>query len=324
MASAASPRALPVRAAALARAAAGLGLAAAVTTLTLHPALADGHVGRGGVIDATGGSVKDYRNVVAVPAPRPLPSPTRDWYLRGDIGYEVYAHARIEERGGPMLYDLDQTSRTAFASIGMGRYLTPTLRMDLTFDVKPKRRIAPVGQRFTETTTDPLLIPAAVPPATRATYDVAHEEQAFTTNYAGMLNLYWTVAERGPVDLYLGAGLGGAIQRFERAYTQTATCATVDADGDPTTPETPCAAAVGPVSGGPTTTTSVGFAAALMAGFSVDVAPGVAIDTGYRLMWEGVNVAFGGTNALGTRHTIGLSDRFDHEIRTGLRFDLTP
>ncbi len=72
-------------------------------------------VGRGGVI---GGSTKDFRNVVPVPKPNPANSPERDWYVRGDLGFNFYAGDDSEDK--------------LFGGIGFGRYITPSIRTDIT------------------------------------------------------------------------------------------------------------------------------------------------------------------------------------------------
>ncbi|NJM54841.1 MAG: porin family protein [Verrucomicrobiae bacterium] len=110
-------------------------------------------VGRGGVI---GGGMKDYRNAVPVPAPKPAPSPERDWYVRGDLGFNFYAGDDSEDK--------------LFGGIGFGRYITPSLRADLTMNFK-------------------------------------HSDDH---NFVGLANIYWDFERHSAFKPYLGLGVGGA------------------------------------------------------------------------------------------------------------------
>lgn len=101
---------------------AGLGSALLVAGAGL--ASAGEYVGRNGVIRDYG-SIKDGRDVVPVPAPNPANTPERDWYVRGDIGYG---------------FVVDGVSRDhLFGGIGFGRYITPSVRSDITMDFKSSR-----------------------------------------------------------------------------------------------------------------------------------------------------------------------------------------
>ena len=289
-----------------------LPLAAALLAASTSLTIAADWVGRGGVIN---GGIKDYSNAVPVPSPHPAPvQSVRDWYVRGDVGYNFYAHGEINEYGGVRGFEMDKTAGDAFGGIGFGRYLTPSLRFDITSDFKTKRRLAPTNQRFTEANTSLLGVPA--------NFDVAHTENAFTTNYSGMINLYYDFARHGAFRPYIGAGVGAGYNRIERTFDQTATCRDFDDDNNPLTPNVACGGSVTATGRG--LTSSIGFAAAVMAGFAVDIAPGVKLDSGYRFLWSGTDAAITFDNALGSKNRLGTEDRFDHEIRTGLRLDLTP
>ena len=110
-------------------------------------------VGRGGVI---GGGMKDYRNVVPVPAPHPANAPNRDWYVRGDLGFNFYAGDDSEDK--------------LFGGIGFGRYITPSLRADITTFFK-------------------------------------HSDDH---NFVGLANVYWDFERHSAFKPYVGLGIGGA------------------------------------------------------------------------------------------------------------------
>jgi opacity protein-like surface antigen len=269
-------------------------------------------VGRSGVISGNG--IKDYRQTVPVPMPNPANEPSRDWYVRGDIGWNFYAHGDTEARGGLRVFDQDETAAGVFGGIGFGRYMTPSWRFDITFDAKAKQRAAPGSQTYAVRNAA-LGLPA--------TYDIAHQEDAYTTNYTGLVNIYYDLQRRGSFQPYLGAGLGAGFQRYQRNFTNTATCRTFDDDNDPLTPDVACNATVGPVAGKGSQTT-IGLALALMAGFTVDLAPGIKLDNNYRFLWQNTGTTAGGADVFGSAITIGNADRYDHELRTGIRIDLTP
>lgn len=194
-------------------------LGAVLVTAGSGIATAADYVGRGGVIRDYG-SIKDYRNVTPVPAPHPANEPQRDWYVRGDIGYGFYGDSR--------------TSDHLFGGIGFGRYITPSLRSDITIDFKDSR-----SHDFTST-----------------------------------VNVYYDFDRHWAVKPYLGVGVGGAKFNTEGSNAS-----------------------------------KYGVALAAMAGFTIDIAPSIKLDTGYRFTWSDA----------------GSSDGTDdHAIRTGIRIELYP
>lgn len=98
-----------------------LTLGVAILTVDVGLVAAGEYVGRGGVIRDYGG-LKGGRDVVPVPAPNPANHPQLDWYVRGDIGYGFVSDG--------------ETSDHLFGGIGFGRYITPSLRADITIDFK--------------------------------------------------------------------------------------------------------------------------------------------------------------------------------------------
>lgn len=292
-----------------------IGVIAAAALVTIVAPLAHAEtiaVGRSGVISGNG--IKDYRQTVPVPMPNPANEPSRDWYVRGDIGWNFYTHGDTEARGGLRVFDQDETAAGVFGGIGFGRYMTPSWRFDITFDAKAKQRAAPGSQTYVLRESSVLGVPT--------TSDVAHSENAFTTNYTGLVNLYYDFQRRGSFQPYLGAGIGAGFQRYQRQYTNTATCRSFDDDNDPLTPDVACGGSL--TSSGAGSQTTIGLALALMAGFTVDLAPGIKLDNNYRFLWQNTGATVSGADALGYAITIGNADRYDHELRTGIRIDLTP
>jgi opacity protein-like surface antigen len=294
----------------------GLVVLAASTT---SPRAAD-WVGSGGVIKDFA-NVKDYRNAaVPVPAPTPAPLERAEWYMRADIGWNFAAHGGVDYETTLRAGDASDTADVVFGGVGFGRYISPGWRADFTIDAKPKRNVVPKNQQYTFTKTT-VLDATTVPQRTQTdTYLADHGEQASITNYSGMFNIYRDFDKTNGLQPYVGFGLGGGIARLQRNFQETSTC-TQSVDSSTPGVINPCTT-VGPTAGGGKGTTSWGLAAALMAGFTMDVMPGVKLDSNYRFMYESTAASVSGTSAEGKSINLKVGDRFDHELRTGLRIDI--
>jgi opacity protein-like surface antigen len=286
-----------------------LTLALAALAVSTSAPRAGEWVGSGGVIKDYG-SAKDGRGAaVPVPAPRPAPIEKAEWYVRGDLGYLVANHQEYKLDNGREISD---SSDTAFGGIGFGRYISPGWRVDFTADFKPKRRVADGNQQFTG------VVP--VNATTESHYDVKQTDNGSITNYSGMVNVYRDLDRHGAITPYFGVGAGFAMQQLQYAINQSARCI---GDFDPTTglQTTGTCAAGGPSSAsGSKGTMTWGFALAAMAGFTLDVMPGVKMDSSYRLMWE--NVAGSVKSVTNDGSKFSVTDGLEHSLRTGIRIDL--
>ena len=302
-----------------------IGLAALLAS-TATPKAADWAVGSGGVIKDFG-FIKDYKNAaVPVPAPTPAPHEFAEWYVRADIGYNLATSSSIDTTGGITARNGEDLSGFFFGGIGAGRYLTPSIRADFNFDFRPKKVVTSGPQYFNATRKQP----GGAPNTTDiSTYAVTHTDDSGTADQTAMLNLYYDFHSGSRFTPYVGAGLGLDFKRYKRNMTQNSACVgtqTVDQFGVQVG-YTPGLCNFG-TNGGPVTgfqnanyTSALGLAVAFMIGGSYKVSEGVAIDTGYRLMWEGASLGITGDGINGPTN-IKLSDRLDHELRTGVRIDL--
>jgi opacity protein-like surface antigen len=287
-------------------------------------------VGSGGVIKDFG-SVKDYRNAaVPVPSPRPAPIETAEWYMRADLGYNFASHGSIDVDGPISSSDFNDSADKLFGGVGFGRYISPGWRGDFTFDARPNRRVMPKQQTFnwSQSTTYPAVAgPPVVPAYTLTTNHIAvHGETADTKTYTGLFNIYHDYEKIRGFQPYLGVGLGGGLTQLKRDYRESSACSTYTDTRDVAPVPTHYGCAPG-MSGGQTAgrnkgTMTWGLAAALMAGVTVDVAPGIKLDSSYRFLWESTAASISGTNVTGTSANLTVGDRFDHELRTGIRLDL--
>ena len=201
----------------------GLGLAVLAASAA-SPKADDWSVGSNGAMKDFG-SVKDYRNAaVPVPAPTPSPSFTKDYYIRGDFGFNLATSASVSATGGVIARGDDQLNNYLFGSIGAGRYITPSLRGEITFDFRPKKTITQNQTQYSYATTSKSLGTTMT-----TTYDVARQDDSSSADQTAFFNLYYDF-NRGQSTRftpYIGAGLGIDSRRFKRVDAENAKCQSV-------------------------------------------------------------------------------------------------
>lgn len=305
----------------------GLGLAILAAT-SASPRAADWAVGSGGVIKDFG-SVKDYRNAaVPVPAPTPAPSYTgKDWYVRGDIGWTLASNTDISATGG--ITTRDDLDGFAFGSIGAGRYLTPSIRAEMSFDFRPKKSVTGGSYSFKGDRTVTTAINATTTQVDTYHLTLNQTENSAVADQTGFFSLYYDLNQGGRLKPYIGAGLGLDSRRYKRTTSQTNACNTFDSVVTDTATATTTTTNGIDCTGGSFSsqasngyTSTLGVAVAFMAGVGYEVAPGITWDTGYRAVWQGAEVTLGAPSAADHPTVITISDRLDHELRTGVRIDL--
>jgi opacity protein-like surface antigen len=211
-----------------------------------------------------------------------------------------------------------EVSRIAFGdergpavfSVAMGRYLTPSLRMELGLDFRTKQKVVRGGSFATNRRV-----------TNGANYDdwaINHSEEGHVQSNTYMLNGYYDILRAGRFRPYVGAGIGLATHNLTRQYTESTTCV-----GSNNLGAGICNLFVAPVtpSNADGNATGVGLAASLMAGVNIDLSARTHLDIGYRFMWQGGRAALNLPSAFGSS-MLDVADRKDHEIRTTLRFDL--
>ena len=141
------------------------------------------------------------------------------------------------------------------------------------------------------------------------------------------MSAFYDFNRDGRLKPYVGAGIGLARHELYRNGTISYSCS----DGFVTTGGVP-----GPLSGCATvsgtpglaneyttntkkTATGWGLAAQASAGVTYDLTPRTHWDTGYRALWQSGRVSVASSDGLST---IKIQDRLDHEVRTGVRWDL--
>ncbi len=265
------------------------------------------------------GSLKDgIYDGVPVPAPHPLPDYKAQWYVRADFGYSFATDDNVSTIGSGFT-PYGSTDGQMALTLGMGRYLTPSLRAEFAFDIRNEIDLGRRGQNYTGTITEAL----AGPPASTDTHSfaVTRAEQVRLASYAGMANLYYDFNNRSRFTPYVGGGVGIAIHAMTRRYTENAVCTTTtnSVTGGPI-------ACLGtglttPTVRGAEAKTGYGFAANAMVGAAYDMGDGWKLDLNYRYTWMSGNVKLVGTS-LGGASTVQLGDVTEHALRAGMRMDI--
>jgi opacity protein-like surface antigen len=269
------------------------------------------------------------KDPIAVPAPIPVPAPIAvqegfTYYMRGDVGYGWAKASNYSETG--LLYGEDAAAGPRISSaipftndhknvfngtFGIGAYLTPRIRGDLTIDFRGDQQNAFAGaysyvfppvptQSVNGTVTDSLKLSSAV----------------------GLANIYFEPLPRGMFTPYVGAGIGTVYNQITRTYDNTETLV-VTATGVPVPGSAITRSA-------DSKSNTYGLAAALMAGMSFSLDHRWALDIGYRALYiDGKSAAITVNSIIGPASTqpiqhskATLDETWEHQFRVGLRFNI--
>jgi opacity protein-like surface antigen len=207
------------------------------------------------------------------------------WYMRGDLGYRLYAAPSMTETSTPVALTGAGASGAIAVGGGFGYQFSERFRGDLTVDF-------------------------ALPSTFRGTHSDCDSGTGDTcvhsidvTAASAMVNAYFDLATIGGFTPYVGAGVGVAM-----VSTGTASAFnTVDS----TTTTYPGA-------------TAFNLAWVLMAGATYEMSPDVLIDLGFRLASLGgastgtVPAAAGGTGS----GVISIGSIIAPEVRVGMRYKI--
>jgi opacity protein-like surface antigen len=257
------------------------------------------------------GGIKDYGGG-GVPVPAPVPYEEHyKWYVSAGIGYTVNSSGSITHTPeiAPRAFG-DERGPVVFSG-AFGRYITPSLRMELGMDFRTKERVVRGGN--TSTVRHDI-------GANFNEWRITHGEEADIQTNTYMLNGYYDILRTGRFKPYLGAGIGFATHRLTRQFQETTTCIGTQAGVGAACNGAPFTQPTTPASGG-TDATGVGLAASLMAGVGINLSARTHLDIGYRFMWQGGHAVINLPSAFGSS-VLDVGSRKDHEIRTSLRFDL--
>lgn len=263
----------------------------------------------------TRGSLKDRG--VLVPAPIPVPD-TFKWYLRADVGGGLYTGGDASAKGD--IYGLDRDPADglplgmssgwfkngfdtfAMGGLGVGAYLGPRFRADVTVDARTKSNVDADGTyRYYTDLANGLRV------------DGRTHERTEVRDTVGLFNIYWDLTERGTRFVpYIGAGVGFAVRTIDRWHTSTETI--TDETALPPTP------APRPGWSAKSKAHQASLAAAAQAGFAYTLNQGMVLDFSYRFAY------IGGVDAAmpinGVQSRLSLGDNFEHALRAGVRWNV--
>ena len=270
--------------------------------------------------DAPGG-IKDY-GYGGTPVPAPVPyEETYKWYLRGDVGTLFKGQGKIANDGMPVntISPSDWTEQS-IVSFGFGRYLTPSLRTEFTVDYASQRPIS--GKN--PSTADITITRSNATEKDVTLYHGLQNDDITYQNSTFLMSAFYDLHKFGPINPYIGAGIGIARHQLNRSGTEAYTCDPLVSTTTPL-PVGVAAPGCGPLNPASLTavsngqTTAYGLAAQLSAGVSYDLSARTHWDTGYRMLWQGGRAAVASSNGI---NSVRLDSHIEHQLRTGVRWDL--
>lgn len=294
---------------------AGLTVASAAMLAVAGPAIAGGDVIYTGVKDP-------YAAAVAVPAPVPVPVYEPEYYVRLDTGASWLSEGSLTESGSNMsVKGIGDIEPLEYGSIGAGRYITPSIRAELQVDLFTRGDVASGQSQFLETFS----FDVGLPDDDIVTYNVVRQDSVKFEQDVGMLNFYYDFRNSTRFTPYLGAGIGVTYRQLTRTSSEVANCDSRSNAGDPTRNTCPAVAPAPAdpaiITEGTSKTERWDIAGALMAGVAIQVTDDILWDTGYRYMWQNGEVSISSLTLAGDS-TIEIEDIGQHQLRTGIRFNI--
>lgn len=221
---------------------------------------------------------------VPVYEPAPPPPVVGGWYLRGDIGYKIWADpdADWDDSLAGVDFDDEDIDDTGMIGVGLGYRFNPWLRADATVDWEWPAEFN------------------ATSPCFGACGGVTTNiENADISALTALANVYVDLGNYRGFSPYLGAGVGAAWIHADDIVSHNGNGTTTEwGDSD-----------------------DWSFAWALMAGVAYDFTPNLAVDLGYRYLNLGSidsdTIPIGAGDG-----EFSYDDLQAHEVRLGVRYTL--
>jgi opacity protein-like surface antigen len=233
------------------------------------------------------GSMKDDMNVSDVSMAR--------FYIRGDLSYSWMRESGMIERLYGQDWEMSETGieNTWAYGGGLGWYLSPNFRTDLTVDYHRSAKAH-------GTATVPL---SAITDPDQADHAGAWESEFDVQSTVLLANFYYDFGSRQDFNPYIGVGLGWAFNKTNAGTIVNPCGCLSEIDG----------------------ANETDFAWALMAGVSKDLGHGFNMDLGYRYLnmggaHTGNIIDVDGNEMADTDPSI--DDLTAHQVRFGLRYDI--
>jgi opacity protein-like surface antigen len=309
------------------------GLGAAAVLAASLPAHA------GDLSNGAAGGIKDFGgNGVPVPMPMAYEENFK-WYVRGDIGTAFKHTGNIGVEGLPAsVLQPKDWHELSILSVGFGRYITPSLRTEFTLDYRTPRTLASGVRALPDITKSGRSLngeTANGTPIINLQTNIYSGIQNESTQYQSstfLMSAFYDFNREGRLKPYVGAGIGLARHELRREGEITYTCydgfqTSTPLGGSSAIFQTGCDNLIGTnnvlktvyTTDTSKTATGWGLAAQVSAGLTYDLTPRTHWDTGYRMLWQSGRVAVASSDGASV---VRINDRFDHEVRTGVRWDL--
>jgi opacity protein-like surface antigen len=221
---------------------------------------------------------------IPVYEPVPVPPPAvGGWYLRGDIGYKIYAEPDVDwdDSLAGIDFDDEDIDDTGLIGVGVGYRFNPWFRADVTLDYE-----WPAEFNGSSPCPDPCT-------GGGTTNRESAELSAITT----LANLYVDLGNYSGFSPYIGGGIGFSYVMVDDIVSQSGDDFFDVGNGD-----------------------DWNFAWALMAGIAYDFTPNLALDVGYRYLNLG-DVSSDTLEDAGAGDGDFSYDNLQaHEIRVGMRY----
>ncbi|MEM7776398.1 MAG: hypothetical protein AAF732_12385 [Pseudomonadota bacterium] len=292
-------------------ASARVGLALACATLVAGQALANGYKSGPGLKGA-------YRDHHAKPVPAPVPIPEYEplYYVGLSLGYSAFSSGNYDSSftdGGSaltgqqpfLLEDPSDIEGPWNFGVQMGRYLSRHLRVELSIDVRNEHRI---GQDDAGSVT-------LTEGGDTHTYDYTRGNRTRLGYHTAVAKLIYDFEKRYGVRPFIGAGAGITLYSIDHDTSVRYNCTDSSTGSCANAPELDSSASEGP-------DVSYGFALLVLTGLSFDIGNDKKLDLGYQGVWTSGTATSMARDSASSNSKFKIKDRFDHEVRVGLRWDL--
>ncbi len=283
------------------------------------------------------GGIRDYRTMPGTPVPAPVPIPEYrpSWYFRLDAGFGVVSDPDVSgaidgldgvpgDVLGPGSLSLPSWFETDFDTFltlggGVGYYFGNGWRLDATVEKRSNDDVNgfgvtdPVDRWVVDGSGDYVLEDGNTNTIADNQIQFRIRDSADVDGTVWLLNLYYDLWPGNGFTPYVGAGVGFSWNQISRTQT-------IEARTCPNDPPAPCGA-FGAAETASDESDTVSFAAAAMAGFSYQVSDITSVDIGYRYLFIGGDSA--SMTIDGAQSTLDIGDQHAHQVRAGLRFDVS-
>jgi opacity protein-like surface antigen len=269
------------------------------------------------------GGIKEIGGDIPIPVPAPAPVPTydiySDWYVGFAIGANVLQDATIEDSDINMpMKDSGDIGASPIFGLNFGRYITPSLRVEIAVDYTPDANITRSG---TLNYVDSVSALNGGGVDTNV-YGIARTDTVKLSRTTALVNLLYDIQTGTRFTPYIGGGVGFSWRKLRRNFSEFSSCVRT-----PEFPDLPLACDVSNYPALPTPNASVSgssveerfdFAAAVQAGIAYNITDSITWDNGWQMLWEGGAIASSAPSISGENRIV-YKDSVLQQFRSGIR-----